>query len=61
MTPRVAMHPTTGSATIKRGLYLSPFDELAEPHVMADLAAHAETRGWDAIFLWDRIHLATRT
>ena len=28
--------------------------------VMADLAAHAEARGWDAIFLWDRIHYPPR-
>jgi alkanesulfonate monooxygenase SsuD/methylene tetrahydromethanopterin reductase-like flavin-dependent oxidoreductase (luciferase family) len=49
------MEPT-GSATAGRGLYLAPFDELAEPRVIMDLSAHAEARGWDAIFLWDRIH-----
>jgi alkanesulfonate monooxygenase SsuD/methylene tetrahydromethanopterin reductase-like flavin-dependent oxidoreductase (luciferase family) len=40
---------------VRRGLYLAPFDELAEPRVMAELAARAEARGWDGIFLWDRI------
>jgi alkanesulfonate monooxygenase SsuD/methylene tetrahydromethanopterin reductase-like flavin-dependent oxidoreductase (luciferase family) len=60
MTTQVAMQPATESVTIGRGLYLAPFDELAEPHVMADLAVHAEARGWDAIFLWDRIHYPPR-
>jgi len=54
------MQPTTGSATVRRGLYLAPFDELADPHVMTDLAIHAEVRGWDAFFLWDRIHFPPR-
>ena len=60
MSTPAAMEPTTGSATIRRGLYLAPFDELADPHLMTDLAAHAEARGWDAIFLWDRIHYPPR-
>jgi alkanesulfonate monooxygenase SsuD/methylene tetrahydromethanopterin reductase-like flavin-dependent oxidoreductase (luciferase family) len=40
---------------MKRGLYLAPFDELANPRVLADLAGHAEARGWDGLFIWDRI------
>lgn len=40
---------------MKRGLYLAPFDELADPRVLADLARRAEVRGWDGLFLWDRI------
>lgn len=40
---------------MKRGLYLAPFDELADPGVLADLARRAEVRGWDGLFLWDRI------
>lgn len=40
---------------MKRGLYLAPFDELANPGVLADLARRAEVRGWDGLFLWDRI------
>jgi alkanesulfonate monooxygenase SsuD/methylene tetrahydromethanopterin reductase-like flavin-dependent oxidoreductase (luciferase family) len=40
---------------MRRGLYLAPFDELANPRVLADVASHAEARGWDGLFLWDRI------
>ena len=40
---------------MRRGLYLAPFDELADPRVLADLASHAEAHGWDGLFLWDRI------
>lgn len=39
----------------KRALYLAPFDELADPGVLVDLAVRAEARGWDGIFLWDHI------
>jgi alkanesulfonate monooxygenase SsuD/methylene tetrahydromethanopterin reductase-like flavin-dependent oxidoreductase (luciferase family) len=40
---------------MKRGLYLSPFDELADPRLLCDLARAAESRGWNGLFLWDRI------
>jgi alkanesulfonate monooxygenase SsuD/methylene tetrahydromethanopterin reductase-like flavin-dependent oxidoreductase (luciferase family) len=40
---------------VKRGLYLTPFDELANPRLLADLARAAESVGWDGLFLWDRI------
>lgn len=40
---------------MRRGLYLAPFDELANPRVLADIASLAEARGWDGLFLWDRI------
>lgn len=40
---------------IKRGLYLAPFDRLADPRLLADLAGSAESSGWDGLFLWDRI------
>jgi alkanesulfonate monooxygenase SsuD/methylene tetrahydromethanopterin reductase-like flavin-dependent oxidoreductase (luciferase family) len=40
---------------MKRGLYVAPFDELAEPRLLAELAMVAESRGWDGLFLWDRI------
>ncbi len=36
-------------------LYLPPFGELADPQVLADLAAAAEATGWDGFFLWDHI------
>src|SRR5215208_6132879 len=40
---------------MKRGLYLAPFDELADPRLLAELARAAESGGWDGLFLWDRI------
>jgi hypothetical protein len=40
---------------MKRGLYLAPFDELADPRRLAELARAAESVGWDGLFLWDRI------
>jgi alkanesulfonate monooxygenase SsuD/methylene tetrahydromethanopterin reductase-like flavin-dependent oxidoreductase (luciferase family) len=39
----------------KRGLFLAPFDELVEPRLLAELAARAEAKGWDGVFLWDHI------
>jgi alkanesulfonate monooxygenase SsuD/methylene tetrahydromethanopterin reductase-like flavin-dependent oxidoreductase (luciferase family) len=39
----------------KRGIYVAPFDELAEPGLLAELAASAEERGWDGFFLWDHV------
>ena len=40
---------------MRRGLYLAPFDDLANPRLLAELATVAESRGWDGLFLWDRI------
>jgi alkanesulfonate monooxygenase SsuD/methylene tetrahydromethanopterin reductase-like flavin-dependent oxidoreductase (luciferase family) len=40
---------------VKRGLYLAPFDELADPRLLADLARLAESRGWEGLYLWNRI------
>ena len=39
----------------RRGLTLAPFNALSDPRLLADLAARAEDRGWDAVFLWDHI------
>jgi alkanesulfonate monooxygenase SsuD/methylene tetrahydromethanopterin reductase-like flavin-dependent oxidoreductase (luciferase family) len=39
----------------RRGLFLAPFDELADPLVLVDLAVRAEAGGWDGVFLWDHI------
>jgi alkanesulfonate monooxygenase SsuD/methylene tetrahydromethanopterin reductase-like flavin-dependent oxidoreductase (luciferase family) len=39
----------------RRGIFVAPFDELAEPRVVAELAARAEDRGWDGLFLWDHV------
>jgi alkanesulfonate monooxygenase SsuD/methylene tetrahydromethanopterin reductase-like flavin-dependent oxidoreductase (luciferase family) len=41
--------------TIRRGVFIAPFDELAEPELVAELAVRAEERGWDGLFLWDHI------
>ena len=40
---------------MKRGLFVAPFDELVDPRVMAGVAAAAEARGWDGLFVWDHI------
>jgi alkanesulfonate monooxygenase SsuD/methylene tetrahydromethanopterin reductase-like flavin-dependent oxidoreductase (luciferase family) len=40
---------------VRSGLFLPPFDPLADPAVVARLAAEAEEAGWDGIFLWDQI------
>ena len=40
---------------MKRGLFIAPFDELVDPRLLAELAARAEARGWDGIFVWDHV------
>jgi alkanesulfonate monooxygenase SsuD/methylene tetrahydromethanopterin reductase-like flavin-dependent oxidoreductase (luciferase family) len=40
---------------LKQAIDIPPFGELADPRVVADLAATAEDRGWDGFFLWDHI------
>lgn len=37
------------------GLFVPPFGPLADPRVLADLAARAEDGGWDGVFLWDHV------
>jgi alkanesulfonate monooxygenase SsuD/methylene tetrahydromethanopterin reductase-like flavin-dependent oxidoreductase (luciferase family) len=39
----------------KRGIFLAPFDEFADPHEVAEVAASAEAEGWDGFFLWDHV------
>jgi alkanesulfonate monooxygenase SsuD/methylene tetrahydromethanopterin reductase-like flavin-dependent oxidoreductase (luciferase family) len=39
----------------KRGIYVAPFDGLADPLVLADLAREAEEHGWDGFFVWDHV------
>src|SRR5829696_4815887 len=41
--------------SVNRGIFLAPFDELSDPRKLADLAASAESRGWDGVFLWDHV------
>ena len=40
---------------MKRGLFVPPFDELADARLLAELAADAEGAGWDGFFLWDHV------
>jgi alkanesulfonate monooxygenase SsuD/methylene tetrahydromethanopterin reductase-like flavin-dependent oxidoreductase (luciferase family) len=40
----------------KRAIFVAPFDELADPRVLARLAAAAEERGFDGFFLWDHVN-----
>ena len=40
---------------VRRGIFVAPFDELADPRRLAALAARAEARGWDGVFLWDHV------
>lgn len=40
---------------MRLGLYIPLFDELADPALVARLAAEAEGAGWDGFFVWDHI------
>ncbi len=40
---------------MKHGIFLPPFDDLAEPRRVARLAADAEQAGWDGFYLWDHM------
>jgi len=40
---------------VKHAIDVAPFDELADPRLLAELAATAEERGWDGFFVWDHI------
>jgi alkanesulfonate monooxygenase SsuD/methylene tetrahydromethanopterin reductase-like flavin-dependent oxidoreductase (luciferase family) len=39
----------------RRGLFLPPFDVLADPRLVAELAVEAEEAGWDGVFVWDQV------
>jgi len=39
----------------RSGLWLPLFEELADPGVVARLAAEAEERGWHGVFVWDQM------
>lgn len=41
---------------MRHALYLAPFEEMADPHAVAEVALAAEAAGWDALFLWDHVH-----
>jgi alkanesulfonate monooxygenase SsuD/methylene tetrahydromethanopterin reductase-like flavin-dependent oxidoreductase (luciferase family) len=40
---------------MRTGVFLPLFDELADPTVVARLAAEAEAAGWDGFFVWDHV------
>jgi alkanesulfonate monooxygenase SsuD/methylene tetrahydromethanopterin reductase-like flavin-dependent oxidoreductase (luciferase family) len=40
---------------MRLGLYIPPFDELADPALVARLCAEAEEAGWDGAFVWDQV------
>jgi alkanesulfonate monooxygenase SsuD/methylene tetrahydromethanopterin reductase-like flavin-dependent oxidoreductase (luciferase family) len=46
--------------TTRRGLFVAPFDQLADPRVVGDLAAAAEAAGWDGFFVWDHLQYGER-
>lgn len=39
----------------RRGIFLPPFDRLADPARLVELAQRAERSGWDGFFLWDHV------
>ena len=43
---------------MQHGLFLPPFDGLADVERIADLAVLAEDVGWDGFFLWDHLRYA---
>ncbi len=40
---------------MRRGLTVAPFETLASPRALAELAAAAEAAGWDGFFVWDHL------
>lgn len=55
--PSIPAH-TTGGPTrtwLQSALWLPLFDDLADPAVIAYLAAEAEEAGWHGLFVWDHL------
>jgi alkanesulfonate monooxygenase SsuD/methylene tetrahydromethanopterin reductase-like flavin-dependent oxidoreductase (luciferase family) len=40
---------------VRQGLFFPPFDGVADPIKLVELAVVAEASGWDGIFLWDHL------
>jgi alkanesulfonate monooxygenase SsuD/methylene tetrahydromethanopterin reductase-like flavin-dependent oxidoreductase (luciferase family) len=40
---------------MRLGLFIPPFDELADPALVARLCAEAEEAGWHGAFIWDHV------
>ncbi len=51
----VAWSTMTISTSLRSALWLPLFDELADPIVVARLAAEAEEAGWHGVFVWDHL------
>src|SRR3954454_15122533 len=45
----------------KTAIFVAPFDELADPRLLAELAAATEAQGFDGFFLWDHITYSAPT
>ncbi|MFD3593014.1 LLM class flavin-dependent oxidoreductase [Nocardia sp. NPDC058640] len=41
--------------SLRHGVYLAPFGELADPRALAEIAVEAEAAGFHGIFVWDHI------
>lgn len=41
--------------SVKRGIYVAPFEGLADPLLLAELARSAEDYGWNGFFVWDHV------
>ena len=46
--------------TTRRGLFVAPFDALSDPRLVGELAAAAESAGWDGFFVWDHLQYGER-
>ncbi|APE35023.1 hypothetical protein BOX37_14890 [Nocardia mangyaensis] len=42
----------TAEMALRHGVHLPPFGELADPRVLSEVAAEAETAGFDGVFGW---------
>jgi alkanesulfonate monooxygenase SsuD/methylene tetrahydromethanopterin reductase-like flavin-dependent oxidoreductase (luciferase family) len=40
---------------VRSGLFIPPFDALADPAIVARLSAEAEEAGWHGVFVWDNL------
>ena len=40
---------------MRSGLFIPPFDALADPELVARLSAEAEEAGWHGVFVWDNL------
>ena len=50
-----ARRPQPATTRLRSALWLPPFGDLADPAVVARLAAEAEEAGWHGVFLWDHL------